>query len=196
MSVTNGGQRFDTEHLATQAIKLFSKRYGKAFDTHIDVRRSGLVKKEDYINFCTRQFEDEQRKKATEIAEKQWQAMTGGCTNEPVTQLSRNTCIELCLKGYHSTDIARRESLKQMLIDIGNFHFDLIDTDHDGFITPEEWASWTRMLGNADTWKGAFSIMDVNGDGKIERKEWTDCFVGFFCYIDEERYSHFFGLIR
>jgi len=43
---------------------------------------------------------------------------------------------------------------------------------------------------------GAFAVMDVNGDGKIERKEWTDCFVGFFCYIDEERFSHFFGLLR
>lgn len=68
---------------------------------------------------------------ATEIAEKQWYAMTGGCA-ETVTELSRNKCIELCMKGYHSPDLAQRDKLKSALEDVGNFHFDLIDTDHDG----------------------------------------------------------------
>lgn len=67
-----------------------------------------------------------------DIAEKQWQVMTGGGQQSKVAQLSRNQCIQLCLNGYHSTDIQLRESLKMKLVDIGNFHFDLIDTDHDG----------------------------------------------------------------
>lgn len=69
---------------------------------------------------------------ATDIAEKQWHVMTGGCTDNSITQLSRNQCIELCLRGYHSHDVDRRESLKKALADVGNFHFDLIDVDHDG----------------------------------------------------------------
>jgi len=68
---------------------------------------------------------------AIEIADKQWQVMTGGCGNV-VVELSRKRCIELCIDGYHSTDVTKREYLKTLLIDVGNFHFDLIDRDHDG----------------------------------------------------------------
>ena len=58
--------------------------------------------------------------------------MTGGYADD-VQQLSRKQCIDLCLRGYHSTDLQHRQSLKTALVDIANFHFDLIDTDHDGY---------------------------------------------------------------
>ena len=56
--------------------------------------------------------------------------MTGGSLG--IEKLSRKQCIDLCLQGYHSTDLERREMLKSSLKEIGDFHFDLIDTDHDG----------------------------------------------------------------
>lgn len=48
---------------AILALQLFKKRYAKAFDTHVDIRKSGVVTKAEYINFCTRQVDDELREK-------------------------------------------------------------------------------------------------------------------------------------
>ena len=57
--------------------------------------------------------------------------MTGG-QPDAVEYLTRKQCIQLCLHGYHGTNENLREKLRANLEKIGMFHFDLIDTDHDG----------------------------------------------------------------
>lgn len=36
------------------------------------------------------------------------------------------------MQGYHGADTELRDDLKSKLTKVGDFHFDLIDTDHDG----------------------------------------------------------------
>lgn len=41
----------------------------------------------------------------------------------------------------------------------------------------------------------AFAEMDLNGDGLIDRDEFLRCGLGFFFYIDEDRYNHHYGVM-
>lgn len=62
----------------------------------------------------------------------QWKQLTGGLHPRKVTMLTKQRCIDLCVKGYHSKDEKLITELKTVLVDVGKQLFYLMDIDHDG----------------------------------------------------------------
>ena len=73
--------------------------------------------------------------------------------------------------------------------------FDLLDRDADGRIGPAEYAAFVRPAGVADQEvRTAFSQLDRDGDGFIERDEFAKDLVAYFQSDDPtERGNWFFG---
>lgn len=46
--------------------------------------------------------------------------------------MTRQLCIDLMIKGFHTSDSKRREAWKEHLADVALFHFEMIDLDGDG----------------------------------------------------------------
>ena len=70
---------------------------------------------------------------------------------------------------------------------LNNAVYDLIDTNHDGTISKEEYCAFAKATG---VWDNAFieflfNQLDTNKNGKLERKEITDYEYKLFFTLEE-----------
>lgn len=63
-----------------------------------------------------------------------WLSFSGGYPPEKVDKVTRQLCIDLMIKGYHTTDKKQQEILVQGLDDIALYHFEMIDLNSDGWV--------------------------------------------------------------
>ena len=66
--------------------------------------------------------------------------------------------------------------------------FTMMDKDRKGYLTLENWEDMTEIFhfNNREEAKSGFDAIDVNKDGKLSRKEFSNYMFEFFCTTDNE----------
>ena len=79
---------------------------------------------------------------------------------------------------------------------LANVQFDVVDKNHDGSITFEEYKLVVKETMNfdEDAAKAIFNLIDQNKNGKIERKEFTTANGKFWCTLDDPSTQGMFGI--
>ena len=92
-------------------------------------------------------------------------------------------------------EIARVKKGEKSLIEIfDNVFFDVVDRNHDGYLTFDEYkVLMTAGNYDDDAAQGAFALLDKNKNGKIERSEFTAADVKFWCSLDDTDTEGMFG---
>ena len=89
--------------------------------------------------------------------------------------------IEEALEGFDGLQ-ADEQRFREVIVEPSFSSFDLIDTDHDGAITAEEYRSYLVALTvDEATAETAFPHLDLDGDGLLSRDE--------FVQLTEEYYT-------
>ena len=83
---------------------------------------------------------------------------------------------------------------KPLMEKVDNALFDILDKNHDGHVTWEEYKLMMEA-GNFDpkAASATFALLDKNKNGKIERKELTDANAKFWTYLDDPDTQGLFG---
>ena len=95
--------------------------------------------------------------------------------------------IQLCAVNA----IAEKERMKKGeetgTSKVYNAIFDIVDKNHDGYVTLDEYKT---VMESSDTGPEAaeatFAVLDKNKNGKIERQEFIDGTVKFWCDLNEQ----------
>ncbi len=102
------------------------------------------------------------------------------------------------LKGL--AEMAARERAKRLrgeetlLERMNNAWYDAVDTNHDGFVTLDEWRTILKACNlNPSCADETFKLIDKNKNGKIERKELTDHEFKFWFTLDDQDSKGMFG---
>ena len=65
--------------------------------------------------------------------------------------------------------------------------FDVIDENHDGSISLEEWTAYGKVVGyDDDACKATFNVCDLNGDGKLSPDEFALKRMQYWYSLDED----------
>ena len=87
-----------------------------------------------------------------------------------------------------------RKGDKTVTSKVHNAIFDVVDKNHDGCLTLEEY----KVIMEASDHKpeaaeATFKVLDKNKNGKVERKELIDAAVKFWCDLDNQATKGMFG---
>ena len=151
-------------------------RVDSIFDA-LDLNKDGLITVDDVV-FDTRKYahlnSDPNLIERYRIARCEFVAEIG---IKPGISLTKEEHV------HNVANLAPREVAKvrsgegSLLHKLSNALYDLIDTNHDGFVSREEYRAFLEAVGGErspayiDT---VFDLIDTNKDGKLERKELSD----------------------
>lgn len=77
---------------------------------------------------------------------------------------------------------------------VHNAIFDIVDQNHDGHVTLEEYKLFMEASDHKpDVAEATFKVLDKNKNGKIERKELINGAVKFWCDLDDQDTKGMFG---
>lgn len=94
--------------------------------------------------------------------------------------------IEEALEGFDGLH-ADEQRFREVIVEPSFSSFDLIDTDHDGAITAEEYRSYlVAMTVDEATAETAFAHLDLDGDGLLSRDEFVQLMEEYFTSDDPD----------
>jgi len=102
------------------------------------------------------------------------------------------------LKGIAAMAVAERAKKEKgeetVLHKLNNAFYDIVDTNHDGCVTLDEWKIILRACNfDVSTADETFKIIDKNKNVKIERKELSDTEFKFWYTLDDADSQGMFG---
>ena len=170
------------------------KRINEAFD-HLDVDKSGYLSREDWLIFI-----DDLAKvitdrpaliaKAREVTLEYMDVfgLTEGvkADKQKFQELSAAMSI---------AEAARLKKGEETWIEkLDNASFDVVDRNHDGCVTWDEFKVLMKV-GNFDddAAQATFALFDKNKNGKIERSEFAAADVKFWCTLDDPDTQGMYG---
>lgn len=87
--------------------------------------------------------------------------------------------------------LAGKETLFTSLCDS---MFDVVDTNHDGTVTLDEWKTFVTALNfDASAADDTFNLVDKDKNGKVERKELNDYMFKFWLTLDDSDSKGMYG---
>ena len=164
----------------TDKQKAFFARKMKTAFVKLDVNKTGYLSIEDYQEL-TRRFikygklsrEDEQRIQ---------KAMEDVCISIGMYKGAKVT-PEQYLSGIIEMPEEERKIMGESLL---SQWFDVVDTNGDGVISPQEFGVYFKIMGiDESATKASFNLIDTNHDGIISRDEFVAAGVDFFIGVDE-----------
>ena len=84
-------------------------------------------------------------------------------------------------------EIGRRDSGEMTMAEkIGNAAFDVLDKNHDGSLTWDEYYAGMKASGfGEEEARASFNFLDKNKSGEIDRKEYSAANIKFWCTLDD-----------
>ena len=106
--------------------------------------------------------------------------------------------LEQFLKGCSELAVGevakKRRGQPVLLNSLTSAWFDVIDTDHDGCVSLEEFRTMMKSMDfGASAADESFKVVDTNKNGKIEREELTDQMFKFWFTLDDKFTRGMFG---
>ena len=90
---------------------------------------------------------------------------------------------EQYLSGIIEMPVEERKIMAESLL---NQWFDVVDTNGDGVISPNEFGVYFKIMGIEESaTQASFDLIDTNHDGIISRDEFVAAGVDFFIGVDE-----------
>ena len=170
------------------------KRMNECFD-QLDVNKSGYLSREDWlihVNNLAKVVTDRPAliAKAREVTLEYTDAL--GLTEG--VKADKQKFLELAA-AMSIVEIAKVKKGEKSLIEIfDNALFDVVDRNHDGCLTFDEFKVMMKA-GNFDddVAPAIFALLDKNKNGKIERSEYIAADIKFWCNLDDPDTQGMFG---
>ena len=170
------------------------KRVDESFNT-LDVNKNGNLSREDWLISV-----DKLAKVATdrpaEIAK--LRAVTLEFTDAigltPGVQADKKKFRELAA-AMSLAEIGRRDRGEMSLAEkVNNAYFDVLDKNHDGYVTWDEYKVAMEVAGfGEEAGRATFNLLDKDKSGKIDRKEFTDADIKFWFTLDDAETRGMYG---
>ena len=92
-------------------------------------------------------------------------------------------------------EIGRRDKGEMTMSEkVDNAYFDVLDKNHDGHVTWDEYKVAMEVLGlGEEEGRATFNLLDKDKSGNIDRKEFTDANIKFWCTLDDPDTQGMFG---
>ena len=92
-------------------------------------------------------------------------------------------------------EIGRRDKGEMTMSEkVGNAGFDVLDKNHDGYVTWDEYKVAMEVGGlDEEVGRATFNLLDKNKSGKIDRKEYTEADIKFWCTLDDPDTQGMYG---
>ena len=92
-----------------------------------------------------------------------------------------------CCHGYSRNGKNEERKRNDNLERVHNAIFDIVDQNHDGHVTLEEYKIFMEASDHkSDVAEATFKVLDKNKNGKIERKELIAGAVKFWCDLHDQ----------
>ena len=164
----------------TDKQKAFFARKMKTTFVKLDVNKTGYLSIEDYQEL-TRRF-IEYGKLSREDEQRIQKAMEDVCISIGMNKGVKQT-PEQYLSGIIEMPEEERKIMGESLL---SQWFDVVDTNGDGVISPQEFGVYFKIMGiDESATQASFDAIDTNHDGLISRDEFVAAGVDFFTGVDE-----------
>ena len=161
------------------------KRTGEFF-TQLDTNENGYLTREDYLLIIDK-LAVAAPDRPVEIAElrKIMLEFTDALGLTKGVQADKQKYLEL-VAAFSLAEVARKKRGQMPLVEKrGSALFDVVDRNHDGRVTFEEFKIVMKSFGfDEDAGKATFARLDKNKDGAIQRKEYIDAGMTYWCTLD------------
>ena len=162
------------------------RRVGEYF-TQLDMNKNGYLSKEDWMLTCDT-LEKAAPDRPAEVAKLRQisSEFTDALGLTKGVQGDRKKFAEL-FAAFSLAEMARVKKGEISLTEkLDNAIFDVVDRNHDGRITFDEFKIVMKSYGfNEDVGKPVFASMDKNKNGTIERKEFIESDMKFWYTLDD-----------
>ena len=170
------------------------KRAGEFFD-RCDFNKDGYLSREDWL-LCVDNLAEVITDRPALIAklrEASLEFVAALGLTEGV-KVDRQKYLE-CLAALAVAEIARvKGGGKSLLWRLDNAMFDVVDTNHDGNVTFEEYNVLMKTSHfDLECAKATFALLDKNKNGKIDRNEFTSANFKFWFELDNSDTQGMFG---
>ena len=110
-------------------------------------------------------------------------------------QLTKDQFVQEFAKfaATQSAKVAKGD--RPLIFELNDAWYDVVDTNHDGFITLDEYTKVLKSsnFGDASEAKAAFDAVDANHDGRISRDELTQSEYKFWFTVGDKTTEGMFG---
>mmetsp|Transcript_6132 Transcript_6132/g.10145 ORF Transcript_6132/g.10145 Transcript_6132/m.10145 type:complete len:188 (+) Transcript_6132:127-690(+) len=83
-----------------------------------------------------------------------------------------------------------------MAVEVNTPLMKAIDTNGDGVVSYEEFYAFLKPLGTENSAREAFDLIDLDGSGTLDAKEFAEACARYFCDKEESPYENVFGKFR
>lgn len=102
-------------------------------------------------------------------------------------RLTKEEYVKQAANAAESELEKRKRGEETLLGKVQNAYFDVIDKNHDGFVTLEEYKLTMKINGlDSEAAEAAFKLIDKNKNGKVERRELIEHQLNFWLKLDDE----------
>ena len=170
------------------------KRMDELFNT-LDVNKNGYLSREDWL-ISVDKLAKVVPDRPAEIAKHRAVTLefTDAIGLTQGVQADKKKFRELAA-AWQLAETGRRDKGEMTMSEkVNNAHFDVLDKNHDGYVTWDEYKVMIEAAGlGEEEARGAFNLLDKDKSGKIDRKEYTDACIKFWCTLDDAETRGMYG---
>ncbi len=151
----------------------------------VDTNRDGFVDRSDYTSWIERMAGIRGLEVGTEAFDRMEALFLG--SYDAIYAACANEAGRIPLDSFHGLLASMSAAGAEGLSGWSDGFFRLLDADADGVIGPQEYRDlMASVLIDAATADASFARLDLNGDGRISRDEFTQLYLEFFTSDDPE----------